>query len=184
MPYPWVKDGIYVADGLAMSCSNTGRCQPSLTTFYEGMQDDLGEKVPQEPDLKYLANQGVLLLNTQLTAEMNKSSSHAENIFGAAGLWDKFIEYLLVEVINFYNSGLIYVSFGESAHRMAKHLVPFIHIGLEVEHPSAANRRERPWKHEKIFSKINKVLKENNNQQINWIYGSTESEPIRAARKE
>lgn len=168
-PYPWVKfdrEGkrIYTADGMAMSCSNTGICQPSLELFYQGMEDDLGVKVPRQPDLTYLASQGVLLLNTSLTAEMNKSSSHE-------GKWDKFISYLFEEVVNFYTKGLIYVSFGQNAHIMAKTIVPFLHWGFEVEHPAAAARKDREWEHGNIFTKINKILKDCNDEQINWVYG-------------
>lgn len=172
-PYPWIKtdregNRIYVADGMAMSCSNTGACQPSLELFYQGMEDDLGIKVPRQPDLSYLAHQGVLLLNTSLTVEMNKASSHG-------GVWDKFIYYLLEEVISFYTKGIVYVSFGKNAHIMAKTIIPFLHWGFEVEHPAFAARKDRGWKHDNIFSKINRILKDSNNDQINWAYGMESS---------
>lgn len=166
-PYPWAKkvDGkeVLVADGMAMSCSNTGQPQPSLTKFYEGMETDLRYPVEYETDLSYLAKQGVLLLNTALTTELNKPASHSKK-----KIWNPFIDHLLREVINFHTRGLVYVSFGEDAHVMAKAVVPFLHIGLEVEHPAFAARKERPWKHEKIFSKINKVLLENYSTEIQW----------------
>jgi uracil-DNA glycosylase len=170
-PYPWVKwnwatrEAIMVADGLAMSCSNTGELQPSLELFYEGIEDDLGKKVMRVPDLKYLANQGVLLLNTSLTVEKDKPSSHTK-----IHLWDKFIKYLIEEVINFYNSGLIYVGFGQSAQDTGKMVLPFLHWGFDVEHPAFAARQERMWKHDKIFTKINRILKDSNNEQIIWNY--------------
>src|ERR1051326_6100307 len=47
-PYPWIKGGKMVADGIPMSCSNTKVLQPSLELFYRGMEDDLGIKVPRE----------------------------------------------------------------------------------------------------------------------------------------
>lgn len=171
-PYPWVKfdrdrKPIYVADGMAMSCSNTGVCQPSLELFYQGMEADLGIQVPRQADLSYLANQGILLLNTSLTVEMDKPSSHG-------GKWDKFIYYLIEEVINFYSNGLIYVSFGKNAHVMAKSIIPFLHWGFEVEHPAAAAHKGREWEHDKIFTKINKILKDCNNDQIKWAYGDIE----------
>lgn len=159
------KDGesIFVADGLAMSCSNTGKIQPSLELFYKGIENDLGQEVLRQPDLSYLAHQGVLLLNTSLTVEMDKPGSHA-------GKWDKFTDYLVQEVINFYTQGLIYVSFGQNARLMAKSIVPFLHWGFEVEHPAFAARKERDWNHQNIFSKINKILRECNNEEILWNY--------------
>jgi len=166
-PYPWVKfvngEKVYTADGLAMSCSNTGLCQPSLEYFYQGMEDDLGYNIPRQPDLSYLAHQGILLLNTSLTVEANKPSSHG-------GIWDKFINYLVEEVINYYTKGLVYVSFGKNAHVLAKAMMPFLHWGFEVEHPAAAARKERMWEHSNIFTKINKLLKDSNNQEIIWSY--------------
>jgi uracil-DNA glycosylase len=167
-PYPWLKvdregNKIYTADGMAMSCSNTGVCQPSLELFYQGIEDDLGYKVPRQPDLSYLAHQGILLLNTSLTVEMNKPSSHQ-------GVWDKFMYYLLEEVISFYTGGIVYVSFGKNAHLMAKAIIPFLHWGFEVEHPAAAARKEREWKHDNIFTKINKILKDSNNDEIIWSF--------------
>lgn len=178
-PYPWVKfdreagKWIYTADGMAMSCSNTGICQPSLNMFYDGMEDDLGETVIREPNLAYLANQGVLLLNTSLTVEKDKPTSHQ-------GKWDKFIKFLLGDVINSYFSGAIYVSFGEGAHVAAKCIVPFLHWDFEVEHPAFAARKERPWKHQNIFRNINKILKDNNNEKILWSYATYRAEQQRS----
>jgi uracil-DNA glycosylase len=169
-PYPWIKDGKYVADGIAMSCSNTGICQPSLDLFYDGIADDLDEDVPHMPDLSYLAEQGVLFLNTSLTVEVNKPTSHK-------GIWDPFMDFMINEVVNFYNRGLIYVSLGKNAQITAKAIMPFLHWGFEVEHPAAAAHAERKWNHDKIFTKINKILRESNNEQINWIYGRTVSGP-------
>ena len=165
----WIdRQPVPIADGIAMSCSNTGELQPSLQLFYEGMEDDLGYEVPRIPDLKYLANQGVLLINTSLTVEKDKNASHSK-----IGLWDKFIKYMIEEVINFYNSGLIYVGIGENAHNVGKMVIPFIHWSFELEHPAFAARQEREWKHGNIFTKINKILKDSNNEQIRWGYGDS-----------
>src|SRR6476620_904759 len=90
-PYPWIKKGLKVADGIAMSCKYTGECQPSLQNFYEGIEGDIAGLelgMYRNPDLTYLANQGVLFLNTALTVRYNDSGSHS-------GLWDKFTEYVL-----------------------------------------------------------------------------------------
>lgn len=164
-PYPWIKNGVMVADGIPMSCSYTKVCQPSLELFYQGIEDDLGIEVPRQPDLSYLSKQGILLLNSSLTVELNKPGSHK-------GLWDPFMKYLIEEVINYYNTGTCYVSFGKQALPIAKMILPFMHWGFEVEHPAAAAHKERKWDHQKIFSKINKVVKDNNNEKINWSSGS------------
>lgn len=156
---------VYVADGMAMSCSNTNVCQPSLELFYKGIENDLGQEVIRQPDLSYLAHQGVLLFNTSLTVEMDKPGSHSK-----IGLWDSFNDYLIREVINYYTNGLVWVSFGQNAQVMSKSIIPFLHWGFEVEHPAFAARKDRDWNHKNIFSKINKILKECNNDQILWNY--------------
>ncbi len=167
-PYSFIKGGKIIANGVAMDCRNTGVCQPSLNLFYDGIADDLDIEVPHHPDLSYLCKQGVLFLNTSLTVELNKPASHR-------GVWDKFMMYLIEEVINYYNNGLIYVSFGKNAQVLTKAMVPFLHWGFEVEHPAAAAHKEAKWKHGNIFSKINKILKDCNNEQIYWAYGSKET---------
>lgn len=167
-PYSWIKkvDGkeVYVADGIAMSSKYTGVCQPSLELFYEGMEDNLNIKVERQPDLAYLANQGILFLNTSLTVEANKPNSHR-------GRWDNFMTYLLEEVINFYSRALVYVSMGKNAEVTSKAIVPFLHFGLECEHPAAAAHKQRKWQHNNIFSAIDNLLKNNNQEKIMWNYG-------------
>lgn len=170
-PYPWIKNGKMIADGIPMSCRNTGKCQPSLDLFYGGIEDDLGITVPREPDLSYLSKQGVLLLNSSLTVELNKPTSHA-------GIWNPLTSFLIQEVINFYNTGLCFVSFGKNAQAMAKAVIPFIHWGFEVEHPAAAAHKERKWVHDNVFSKIDKVTKGNNNELIKWAYGQKEADEM------
>lgn len=160
-PYPWMKNGVMVADGIPMSCSNTKICQPSLSLFYDGIADDLGIKIPHEPDLSYLCKQGVMFLNSSLTVELNKPGSHK-------GVWDPFINFFIEEVINYYNTGTCYVSVGKNAQAMARAVLPFLHWGFEVEHPAAAAHKERKWDHQSVFSKINKVVKDTNNEKIMW----------------
>lgn len=167
-PYPTIKkDGTIVADGIAMSCANTEILQPSLELFYDAIEDDLykGLNLHNErfPDLKYLCNQGIMLLNTALTVEANKTGSHTE-------LWKPFMKYLYEEVFAKYNNGLIFVLCGKVSQELAKYINPLQHYIYELEHPAFAARQMRGWKHEKIFSKINYLLQENNNIIPQWIY--------------
>src|SRR5690606_31835661 len=87
-----------IADGLAFSCSNTQKLQPSLEILYNGMEDDLNNgmclEMDRNPDLSYLAKQGVLLLNSSLTVLENTPGSHIT-------LWKPFISKVL-DIINKY----------------------------------------------------------------------------------
>lgn len=166
-PYPWIKFGKYVADGIAMSCKNTGILQPSLDLFYDGMENDLynglNVNMVKTPDLSYLCNGGIMMLNTALTAEMNKPFSHTE-------IWKPFTKFLLEEVLAKYNNGLIFVLAGKQSQYFAKYINPMQHYIIEVEHPAAAAHKNRAWKHENVFSRINYILKQNNNYEPVWSY--------------
>jgi uracil-DNA glycosylase len=166
-PYPWVKEGKVVADGIAMSCSTTNKPQPSLDLFYNGIEDDLYNglnlHMERNNDLGYLCRQGIMLLNTSLTVEKDKPSSHKE-------IWKDFTKYFLEEIFQ-SNSGIIFVMCGKESQQFSRYINPLQHYIFEVEHPAAAAHQSREWKHDKVFSKINTILKQNNNSQVIWDYG-------------
>jgi uracil-DNA glycosylase len=169
-PYPYFFNGVETADGLAFSCGNTKKLQPSLDKFYEGMENDLANgldlSIVKEPDLTFLAKQGVLLLNSALTVEKDKVGSHS-NIDGH-NIWEPFFKYLIEEVLNNYNPGLCFILLGKQAEMCEKYILPFNHYIFTAEHPSFAARKERPWKHDHVFSCVNHILEENNKFRIDW----------------
>lgn len=101
--------------------------------------------------------QGVLLLNTALTCEVNKPGSHSL-------IWRPFISDFLKRLSE-YNPGLVYVLFGSQA----KTFKPYINNGsiIEVEHPAwfARNNKKMPYS---IFTTINKLVKEKFDTAIEW----------------
>jgi uracil-DNA glycosylase len=165
-PYQKTIDGVRVADGIPMSCSNTGVLQPSLIQFYNAIEEDLygglNLVLERNPDLTYLARQGVLLLNSALTTKIGESSAHLK-----LGIWNPFIEYVL-KMLNNENQGLIFVFVGGPAQEFSYLINPKIHNVFELEHPAYAARQNRTWKHNGIFSKINTILKENNGITLEW----------------
>lgn len=172
-PYPkWIhghsrKDkGYPIADGIAMSCAITEKEQPSLELFYNAIEDDLfgGLKLDydRQMDLKYLCNQGVMMLNTALTVEAEKTGSHTK-------IWRPFMKYLCEEIFSAYNNGLIFVLCGKVSQEMAAYLNPLQHYIINLEHPAFAARKNRPWEHQKVFSKANYLLKTNNNTEVSWL---------------
>lgn len=171
-PYPWVREGVSIADGIAMSCKNVSEEQPSLSLFYDGLQDNLPEYVgrKRDPDLAYLCRQGVMMLNTSLTVEVNRANSHSQVrvLDKKTRIWEPFMKYLLEEVLS-HNSGLVLVFCGKESQHYERFVNPLQHYILRVEHPAAAAHAERAWKHERIFSKVNYILEQNNNFRINWM---------------
>jgi uracil DNA glycosylase len=155
-PYPRLyKDKNPQATGIALDCSNSPdkTLQPSLTKFYDAISLDLGRKVEYSPSLNYLVEQGVLLLNTDLTCKKDKTGSHQ-------GLWEPFQKYFLQEIMGGY-PGIIYVLCGKESKRMRKYIYEMGNYVFELEHPAAAEHTRRAWNHDGIFNKINKILENN-----------------------
>jgi len=162
-PYHTFKNGSPVADGLLMGCSTTDIRQPSLQQFYDALEVELYEglnvRAPKSPDVSYLARQGVLMYNAALTTEMNKAGSHIGN-------WEPFTKYLLEKVLD--TSGAIYVFLGKDAAKYERYLPP-MSWSFTLSHPASASYRDDKWSTEGTFGKINKILKQNNNLEIDWL---------------
>lgn len=98
-----------VADGLALSVNS------SIT---EGLPFEamlLNEATECKQDLTYVANQGVLLLNTSLTSGGNIKDSHKE-------IWEDFIIDTLNTTLASKVGGLNLVVIGENAHDISTKL--------------------------------------------------------------
>lgn len=155
-PYP--QHGI--ATGI-MFGNNKTPISPSLEVIKNALIN------PEFPDysnyklditLESWAKQGVLLLNSALTVEENRIGSHIM-------LWRPFISHLLEEISN-YNPGLIFVLFGNTA----KTFLPYINKNCPIlteQHPAWYARNNSKMSNH-IFIEINKLLKDNNNLNINW----------------
>jgi uracil-DNA glycosylase len=163
-PYHTTKNGMYVADGLLMGCSRTETLQPSLEQFYNALErefyDGLNLKYIKTPDVSYLAHQGVLMLNAALTTELNKAGSHIQ-------LWEPFTKYLIEEVLSLTQAPFIFL--GKDAARYIKYTNPFV-PSFVLSHPASASYKNTEWDSEGAFKKVNKMLKDNNGWEINWLY--------------
>lgn len=163
-PYPRrYKDKKLQATGIPMDCSNSadGRLQPSLQLFYEGIKEDMHyREVDQSPSLQYLLDQGVLLMNTDLTCKLNKTNSHE-------GLWAPFQRFFLEEIMA-KKSGIIYVLSGKVSHAMEKYIYPIGNYIIKTEHPAAGTHKNMEWKHDNVFSKVDNILRTNGKKVIEW----------------
>lgn len=151
-PYPQIG----VADGMAFSCGNTMKPQPSLRNIF----DALGTP-DANPNLARWANQGVLLLNTALTCEIDKIGSHVD-------IWQDFVMYVL-DMVNLTSSGLIFVLLGTKAQELESCIGPNHYI-LKASHPASAIYNKSTWDCKDIFNKINEILEKNNGPEfkITW----------------
>lgn len=161
-PYHTLKDRKIVADGILMSASNTGHLPPSLEQFYDGMERDLFPEtetgIIRSPDLAYLCHEGVFMFNTSMTCELLKAGSHAD-------IWLPFTKYVLEEIITIQGIPIIWL--GKDAAKYDRYVNPF-QWRFMVEHPAYAARQHTTWDTQQCFTKVNRVIRDNNKQTIRW----------------
>jgi len=158
-PYPYIN----VADGLAFSCSMTDKVQPSLRNMFEAIEKTVYQEFPtyQDPNLTRWANQGVLLLNSALTCQVDKIGSHYN-------VWKEFIAYTM-DILSYTDSGLIFVLMGKQAQELESMIGEHHHI-IKVSHPASAAYTKTVWDCGDMFNKINKIINGQNGPtfKINW----------------
>jgi uracil-DNA glycosylase len=158
-PYPYMG----VADGIAFSCSLTGKPQPSLQKIFEDIEKTVHQEYPtyQDPDLTRWSKQGVLLINTALTCQIDKVGSHYD-------IWQAFIAYV-IDMLSLTNSGLIFCLLGAKAQELES-IIGDAHYILKASHPASAAYKGGIWDSGDMFNKVNEILTKNNGPQfkISW----------------
>ena len=160
-PYPYIN----VADGMAFSCSLTDKPQTSLKFIQHAITQtvyDNDETKEHNPDLSRWAEQGVLLLNSALTCEIDKIGSHYP-------IWKDFVAYLM-DMLNFTDSGLVFILLGKQAQELES-LIGQNHYILKASHPaSAAHNGTNMWDCNDVFNESNRIIEKNVGKEfiINW----------------
>ena len=158
-PYPYIN----VADGLAFSCSMTDKIQPSLRNMFEAIEKTVYQEFPtyQDPNLTRWANQGILLLNSALTCQVDKIGSHYN-------VWKEFIAYTM-DILNYTDSGLIFVLMGKQAQELESMIGEHHHV-IKVSHPASAAYTKTTWDCGDMFNEINKIINGQNGPEfkITW----------------
>lgn len=110
--------------------------------------------------LESWAKQGVLMLNSALTCQVNRVGSHTM-------LWRKFIANLLKN-LSYREYGIIYVLFGQQAQTFEPYINSQFNSIIKVEHPSyfARTRRIMPYR---VFKDIDDLLIGKYGESINWF---------------
>lgn len=148
------------AHGLAFSvlCE---KLPPSLVNIYKEIASDLNVEVKQDGNLDYLANQGVLLLNTILSVRAHQAFSHKK--LG----WETFTDNV-IKKLNTLQQPIVFILWGAPAQSKMKFLNNPKHLILTSPHPSPLSSY-RGFFGSKPFSKTNEFLVENGIEPINWI---------------
>jgi uracil-DNA glycosylase len=162
-PYPQFINGLPVADGLAFSSSNVNKIPDSLAVLYDAW-DRMYSGCEKWRDLQYLANQGVLLLNSALTVEVNAIGSHSDKC-PKGRIWEFFIQYVL-DIISTGKKNVVFILLGKEAHRFEP-LIKGDHLVIREYHPSYYNRIEKPMPFT-AFHNANMYLHEKHADSILW----------------
>ena len=153
---PYHQEG--QAMGLGFSVNKDMPIPKSLQNIYKELEDDCGIK-NIVGDLSSWGSQGVFLINTILTVEKSLPLSHK-----GKG-WERFTDEM-IRRLNKEHEFLIFVLWGKEAQKK-KSMISERHYIIESSHPSPLSAY-RGFTGSKPFSEINKVLKENNLEEIDW----------------
>lgn len=149
------------AHGLSFSVLPTQtKLPPSLKNIYKELEDDLGCYIPNNGYLEKWAKQGVLLLNTVMTVREHEANSHK-----GKG-WEKFTD-AIIKTLNQQDRPIVYMLWGGPSQKKELFLNNPKQLVLKAAHPSplSAYRGFFGCKH---FSKANKFLIENGENEIDW----------------
>ena len=151
--------GYAQANGLAFSVDNGVRLPPSLQNIFKELSDDLGHPIPKNGNLEKWSDQGVLLLNSSLTVELNKPNSHKD--IG----WEIFTDQIIKKISDI--SGKVFILWGSYAQKKEALINSEKNLVLKSPHPSplSAYRGFFGCKH---FSKANAYLKQQKITTIDW----------------
>lgn len=111
-----------------------------------------------DPTLESWARQGILMINSALTVELNKPGSHTM-------LWRPFISKLLKNLSEI-ETGIVYVLFGGTAKTFKPYIGKYNDV-LEVEHPAYFARVGKDMPSD-VFYEVNRLLKLKYNTIIKW----------------
>ena len=151
--------GYAQANGLAFSVNEGVRLPPSLQNILKELYDDLGHPISQNGNLEKWSYQGVLLLNSSLTVELNKPNSHKD--IG----WEIFTDQIIRKISNI--TGRVFILWGSYAQKKEALINAEKNLVLKSPHPSplSAHKGFFGCKH---FSKANSYLKQQKIPTIDW----------------
>ena len=151
--------GLGEAHGLSFSVHNGVKMPPSLLNIFKELKSDLGIS-RTSTDLTDWAKEGVLLLNSIMTVEMDKPLSHKNK--GWEIFTDNIIRYL-----NDRDKPIIFILWGNFARSKKNLITNPIHKIIESAHPSPLSA-SRGFFGTKPFSRCNNYLKEFGLKEIKW----------------
>lgn len=153
-PYPDKFMGKTRATGVLFGNSkdvSEDKLSPSLQVVKESV---INFEIPHniitfDQTLESWAKQGILMINSALTCELNKVGSHANQ-------WRPFISKLLKNLSN-RETGIVYVLFGRQAQTLKPYINEKHNDIIEVEHPAYFARTNKIMPYS-VFEQMNNIL--------------------------
>lgn len=149
------------ANGLAFSVQRGLPLPPSLVNIYHELKTDLGINPAKHGDLTHWAEQGVLLINSTLTVEAGRPTSHQ-----GQG-WEEFTD-AVIDVVNEQTEYTVFILWGSHAQRKGKRINPDRHLILKAAHPSPLSANRGGFFGCRVFSKANDYLVQHQKTPIDW----------------
>ncbi len=150
-----------VANGLAFSANPGNKIPPSLQNIFKEIISEYGGTMPTSPDLTYLAQQGVLLLNTTLTVLQGQPMSHKDKG------WENFTD-AIIQKVSEHKKKLVFMLWGTHAQKKENLIDISKHMILKSPHPSPFSAHSGFFGNNH-FKLANTYLKKNNQKQIIWL---------------
>lgn len=149
------------ANGLCFSVNRGIQAPPSLINIFKEIQTDFNLPAPPaDTDLSRWARQGVLLLNSTLTVEAHKPTSHQ-----GRG-WERFTDNV-IRALNQHRKGLVFILWGSYAIKKGSFIDRNKHLVITSPHPSPLSAY-RGFFGSRPFSRANEYLKQQNLAPIDW----------------
>jgi uracil-DNA glycosylase len=129
--------------------------------IFKEITAEFGGSMPQSGDLSYLAEQGVLLLNSTLTVREGQAGSHQNRG------WETFTD-AVIERLSLQRDKLVYLLWGAYAIRKSELIRSKEHLLLSSAHPSPLSA-SRGFLGNGHFKLANKYLESIQEKPIRWI---------------
>ena len=146
--------------GLSFSVKPGVRIPPSLLNIYKELHSDLGCYIPNNGYLKKWADQGVLLLNAELTVRAGEPNSHKNKG------WEHFTNKIIT-LLNEKTEPIVFILWGSNAHKKQDLITNPKHYIIKSVHPSPLSAH-RGFFNSKPFSSTNNFLISQGKKPIDW----------------
>jgi uracil-DNA glycosylase len=156
------------AHGLCFSVNRGVKLPPSLRNIFKELNEDMNIPPSDCGCLEAWARQGVLLLNTTMTVEAHKPTSHSNKG------WEEFTD-IIIRKVNEKKTPVVFVLWGSHAQKKE----PLININkhqiIKSVHPSPLSAY-RGFFGSRPFSKINHALENAGISPVDWQLPHTQPE--------